>query len=169
MLCKSRKQQPRLIKNNKGVTLVEVIAVIAIMSVVIAAVAGFMITGAKMSAQVSDQAGTSMREQTAVEFINRRIWEAGELNLSDNSEDMLEIDGKEYSKYLGIDYAALSCSDNYQNTGKAMVYYWKDDSSPIALCPGEIYFEEITNDTVIYYLNGTKHVVHIRVAPTEND
>lgn len=163
MPYKSRKQ-PRLNKNNKGVTLVEVIAVIAIMSVVMAAVTGFMITGAKMSAQVSGGATESMREQTAVEFINRRIWEAGELNLSDLPEHIVEVNGEKYSNCLGIDDAALSCTDNYQNTGKAMVFYWKDDNSPVALCPGEIYFEEITNDTVTYYLNGTKHVVHVRIA-----
>jgi hypothetical protein len=33
----------------------------------------------------------------------------------------------------------------------------------IELCPGKIYFETIDNG-VIYYLNGEKHVVHLRVA-----
>ena len=55
----------RLSKNNKGMSLVEVIALIAVLSVVVAAVVGFMITGSKMSVKVSGTAGASIKEQTA--------------------------------------------------------------------------------------------------------
>jgi prepilin-type N-terminal cleavage/methylation domain-containing protein len=66
-------KQTQFSKNNKGVTLIEVIAVVAVLGVVMAAVTGFMITGTKMSARVSDTAASSMKDETAVEFINRRI------------------------------------------------------------------------------------------------
>ena len=164
MLCKSRKQQPRLIKNNKGVTLVEVISVIAIMSVVMAAVAGFMITGAKMSAQVSGGATASMREQTAVEFINRSIWEANPDQLVATDEILDEI-GVGTGRYatLMIDGRPLFAD---AEAGK-VVYNRTQETDGVALCPGEIYFEEVTNSTVTYYLNGTKHVVHVRIASSQ--
>ncbi len=133
-------QDNQLRKNNKGVTLVEVIAVIAVLGVVMAAVTGFMITGARMSAQVSNAATVSSREQAAVEFINQRLWKANKVEKSGESAVLIDtvlletIDGK--VKYNGVD-----------------------------LCDGEIYFELITNNTVTYYLNGTKHVVHLRIEP----
>lgn len=137
-------QNNQLRKNNKGVTLVEVIAVIAVLGVVMAAVTGFMITGARMSAQVSTQAKTDGQEQTAVEFINQRLWEANTVEHVNDNELLIDtvqlktIDGK--VRYNGVD-----------------------------LCDGEIYFsyDEVTN-TVTYYLNGTPHVVHLRSeSPTE--
>ena len=72
MLCKQKQKMSnlRISQNHKGLTLVEVIAMIAVLSVVMAVVAGFMISGANMSAKVSTNAGASIREQTAVEFIN---------------------------------------------------------------------------------------------------
>lgn len=137
-------QNNQLRKNNKGVTLVEVIAVIAVLGVVMAAVTGFMITSARMSVQVSNNATVSSREQTAVEFINQRLWEANKVESDDESILLIDtvrletIDGK--IRYNGVD-----------------------------LCDGEICFlyEEETN-TVTYYLNGTPHVVHLRAeSPTE--
>lgn len=138
-------QNNQLRKNNKGVTLVEVIAVIAVLGVVMAAVTGFMITGTRMSVQVSNNATVSSREQTAVEFINQRLWEANKVE-SDGESILLigtvrleTIDGK--IRYNGVD-----------------------------LCDGEINFsyDEATN-TVTYYLNGTKHVVHLRTDPTTDN
>ena len=75
MLCKQKQKMSnlRISQNHKGLTLVEVIAMIAVLSVVMAVVAGFMISGAKMSAKVSDNAGASIREHTAVEFINKTL------------------------------------------------------------------------------------------------
>ncbi|MBQ1233628.1 MAG: hypothetical protein IIX86_08860, partial [Clostridia bacterium] len=67
-------------------SLVEVIALIAVLSVVVAAVVGFMITGSKMSVNVSGKAGASIKEQTAVEFINKTILKYDETRLELYSE-----------------------------------------------------------------------------------
>ena len=74
----SRKMQanPQFGANNRGVTLIEVIAVIAVLSVVLAAVTAFLLTGVRMSAQVSGSAKFSIREQTAVEFINKALYKS---------------------------------------------------------------------------------------------
>ena len=80
-------QNNRLNKNNKGVTLIEVIAVVAVLGVVMAAVTGFMITGTKMSARVSDTAASSMKDETSVEYINRWI-------LSHNATELTTVEQK---------------------------------------------------------------------------
>ena len=155
MLCKSRKPQPRLIKNNKGVTLVEVIAVIAIMSVVMAAVTGFVITGAKMSAQVSDQAGTSMREQTAVEYINQRLWEGTELSATGEG---LQIEYNEQQIYvypiLEIDDKAVTTTV-MEGTGQTKVTY-----NSVELCNGNIYFW-IEQDNLNFELITRIHLIQV--------
>lgn len=140
-------QRNRLSKNNKGVTLVEVIAVIAVLGVVMAAVTGFMITGAKMSAKVSNQAKLDIRQQTAVEFINERLWEAETIGfITENGENIgITIDGRE-----------LKTSN--EDTEKPVVIY-----NEVELCEGTIYFSAISNNIITYYLNDTVHVVHFRV------
>ncbi|MBO5758271.1 MAG: prepilin-type N-terminal cleavage/methylation domain-containing protein [Clostridia bacterium] len=165
-------QNNRLNKNNKGVTLIEVIAVVAVLGVVMAAVTGFMITGTKMSAQVSDTATNSMKEQTAVEFINRMI-------LGAKSEVKVVEDGGQVTDGDHTYYLALYCGENVQiangkdpKTQKPVVVYRYADNSgsnivrEIVICPGEIYFEQVNEkNTVTYYLNDDKHVVHLRVTP----
>jgi prepilin-type N-terminal cleavage/methylation domain-containing protein len=166
-------KQTQFSKNNKGVTLIEVIAVVAVLGVVMAAVTGFMITGTKMSAQVSDTATNSMKEQTAVEFINRMILGAksGVKVVEDGDHDQItDVDHLYYQCYL-----ALYCGENVQiansedpKTQKPAVVYRYDDansSREIVICPGEIYFEQVNKNTVTYYLNDDKHVVHLRVTP----
>ena len=168
----------RLLKNNKGVTLVELIAVIAVLSVVSAAVAGFMITGSKMSAKVSGDAGDSMKEQTTVEFINKAI-------LKNDIKSLILLDElkNEEDQGTGI-YAGLIIKLNDADTIRGLVTTdenntvvyktvtkeletdkWIDsDSAPIELCPGKITFEKQGN-TLTYELNGEEHVVYLRVAP----
>lgn len=140
------RQPNRLSKSNKGVTLIEVIAVIAVMSVVMVAVTGFMITGTRMSAQVSGGATAGMREQTAVEYINQRIWEATAFSVSG------PIEGS---------YSTLNIGDGVLTSANDVVTY-----NDVELCRGEIYFEapDYQTNTITYYLNETKHVVHLRVA-----
>lgn len=147
----------RLSKNNRGVTLIEVIAVIAVLSVVSAAVMGFMLTGAKMSAQVSGTAGDSIKEQTAVEFINKTILKYG--------QDVLYVDDDGYLKITLSEQA-----DAYIMTqNDTVVYVMKTPDENIGrvteLCPGTISFQlSDETDTVIYELNGEKHVVLLRIA-----
>ena len=146
----------RLSKNNRGVTLIEVIAVIAVLSVVSAAVMGFMLTGAKMSAQVSGTAGDSIKEQTAVEFINKTILKYG--------QDVLYVDDDGYLKITLSEQA-----DAYimtQNDTVAYVMKTPENIDRVTeLCPGTIAFQlSEETDTVTYELNGEKHVVHLRVA-----
>ena len=145
------RQPNRLSKNNRGVTLIEVIAVIAVMSVVMVAITGFMITGTRMSAQVSGGATAGMREQTATEYINQRLWETTE-NISVN-EPKAEAPTEFTKLYIGE--SVLTSADG-------VVTY-----NNVELCRGEIYFLEIDDvtNTITYYLNGTKHVVHLRIAP----
>lgn len=160
MLLRRKQNLTRLSKNNKGVTLVEVIAVIAVLGVVMAAVTGFMITGAKMSAKVSGDAKLGIREQTAVEYINERILEnAVSITKSgtENNPDSIEIDGNQIDVYpklfLGDD--GIITTDSETTTHK-VIY------NGVELCEGEIYFQ-CDGKTVTYYLNGTRHVVHLRV------
>lgn len=148
-------QKPnRLSKNNKGVTLVEVIAVIAVLSVVMGAITGFMITGARMSAQVSGGATAGMREQTAAEYINQRLWEAaGIIKESDPVEGSDE------------DYRTLEIGEAKLTTREGKVMYIMYNS--VELCQGEIYFKRVDNDTVTYVLNGVTHIVHLRMEQPE--
>ena len=149
-------QNNRLMTNNKGVTLVELIAVIAVLGIVIAAVTGFMITGAQMSSKVGNTATASIKEQTAVEFINERIWEAdSELVSLENG------DGINSCEKLVIGDAAIFT--NRQND-IAWVQYQYGTNAVINLCPGEILFEyDVVSKTVTYTLNDVVHVVHLRV------
>ena len=154
-------QDNQLRKNNKGVTLVEVIAVVAVLSVVMAAVAGFMITGARMSAQVSGTAKANSREFTAVEFINQRLWEAKQVTL-DSSVTIANNDRTEIACAMIDGYALKTEVDE---SGSSKVTY-----NGVLLCEGTIYFalSDETN-TVIYTLNDTPHVVHLRTEPTTDN
>ena len=161
----------RLSKNHKGATLIEVIAVIAVLSVVAAAVAGFMISGAKMSAKVSGVAAGSMKEQTTVEFINEMLW-----RYDSSSLVWWEELKDENSQYLGLviklngsnTKCTLLTTENdtvvYKTCtlegGKLVI-----SGKSVELCPGKIVFENTASDTVTYYINNEKHVVHLRVAP----
>lgn len=150
----------RLSKNNKGVTLVEVIAVIAVMSVVMAAVTGFMITGARMSAQVSGGATAGMREQTAAEYINQRLWEADPVKLVLDLDTELEDQetGEKTGRFatLDIDGIMLTTTDD------------KVTYNGVELCSGEIYFEKSeSKDVIVYILNDVEHVVHLRIASAQ--
>lgn len=160
MLWRQSKSPTSLRKDNRGVTLIEMIAVIAVLSIVMAAVTGFVISGAKMSAKVSSSAGDSIKEQTVVEYINRWIWEADEVcfneaPLSEDLPDFLE-EGHTYYSTLNLDGGAI------QSNGSVVVYQRGGAGSPIELCSGNIYFEAIEDHTVTYYLNGERHVVHLR-------
>ncbi len=172
MLLKRKRKQSnknlRLSKNNKGVTLVEMIAVIAVLSVVIAAVTGFMITGTQMSAKVSGTATESLKTQTAVDFINQRFWEATRVSV-DAASDKVEIDSKEYFKRLTIEGAELKTYYTGENSTAYVGYKFGDESEePIYLCPGEIYFEfRGDGNTVAYSIDGVWHVVRLRVAKVE--
>lgn len=145
------RQPNRLSKNNGGVTLVEVIAVIAVMSVVMVAITGFMITGTRMSAQVSGGATAGMREQTATEYINQRLWETKE-----------KIWVNEPKAEAPTEFTELYIGDSVLTSANGIVTY-----NGVELCRGEIYFlkiDDVTN-TITYYLNDTIHVVHLRIAP----
>jgi prepilin-type N-terminal cleavage/methylation domain-containing protein len=171
MLLKHRQSNktPPLSKNNKGVTLVELIAVIAVLGVVIAAVTGFVITGAKMSAHVNGVATESIKTQTVVDFINQKFWEAQSISMDATAKNIEQSNG--YYKLITIDGAALS---TYEKDGINYVGYrfGVESAEPIYLCPGEIYFE-IKSDgstdrvtdrvTVAYHLNGIEHVVSVRI------
>ena len=145
----------RLSKNNQGVTLVELIAVIAVLGIVIAAVTGFMITGAQMSSKVGNTATASIKEQTAVEFINARIWGA-------DPED-IAVEGDDGKKKLIIGEEATIFT-NSQN-GSQWVQYQYGTNAAIDLCPGKISFVEYDagSKTVTYVLNGVTHIVHLRI------
>ena len=143
----------RLSKNNQGVTLVELIAVIAVLGIVIAAVTGFMITGAQMSSKVGNTATASIKEQTAVEFINARILDAdpGNIEVKDDGNKLLIGDGE----------AAIFT--NSQDDSQ-WVQYQYDATAAIDLCPGKISFDyDAGSKTVRYELNGVKHIVHLRI------
>lgn len=168
---KNRMQRDlRLHKNNQGVTLVEVIAVVAVLSVVLAAVVGFMLTGTRMSAQVTGEAGVSIREQTAVEFINKTLYKA---TISDGSyREILEGENdptpdNDRACYatliLGADPNDETAPRFYAKDGK--VYYKASkQASETELCSGTIYFiQDPTTNTVTYVLNDTTHIVHMRV------
>ena len=170
-------QNNRLSKNNKGMSLVEVIALIAVLSVVVAAVVGFMITGSKMSVNVSGKAGASIKEQTAVEFINKTILKYGEeiavVPMEDNADDGTNDDQNcaLHIKLSERNYALLITED-----GKVVYQTYVIEEGDVVtqlnsteLCSGEVRFEmDSTNNTVTYYLNNAKHVVHLRVAAISN-
>ena len=167
MLFKQKASNLRISQNHKGVTLVEVIAVIAVLSIVMAAVTGFVITGAKMSAQVSGTATASAREQTAVEFIQKTLQGMPAETIAIPDDSAKDSDGN----FLAI-YKAVADDENgtkyepflYHTDNGKVVY--RNGSREVELCNGTIYFETIdTNtNTVTYYLNGAKHVVHLRTA-----
>ena len=154
-------QANQLHKNNKGVTLVEVIAVIAVLAVVMAAVTGFVITGAKMSAQVSGGATAGVRQQTAAEFINQRLWEVpgSAIEVQKNVPDEQNQPTDEYKKLsitVGEAKSVLTTTDG------------KVTYNGVVLCDGTITFRfEESADTVIYTLNEVEHVIHLRIASTE--
>ena len=163
MLLRRKQSLTRLSKNNKGVTLVEVIAVIAVLGVVMAAVTGFMITGAKMSAKVSGDAKLGIREQTAVEYINERILEATTISIGDPEPTPINIGSEEYPIYVYTDLFVgeekiVITTEEPNATNPKVVY------NGVELCEGEVYFQyDAGTNTVTYYLNGTRHVVHLRV------
>ena len=173
MLLKQKASNLRISQNHKGVTLVEVIAVIAVLSVVMAAVTGFVLTGTKMSAKVSGTATASAREQTAVEFIQKTLqgMQATTVAVPD-VEGNLQLD--ENQQPTGKFLAICKVVTNEQNTTyMPMIYHTDDgkvvynnDGKEVELCSGTIYFEAIdaNTNTVTYYLNGAKHVVHLRTA-----
>lgn len=155
-------QKNRLSKNNKGVTLVEVIAVIAVLGVVMAAVTGFMITGARMSAKVSSQTKLDIRQQTAVEFINQRLWEADAITFSDENLVSMQIDETTIQVYRQIDIDGKSLLTKNSADGSSTVCYNYNNDNGVELCEGTIYFSDITDNTITYYLNDTEHIVHFR-------
>ena len=134
-------QNNQLRKNNKGVTLVEVIAVIAALGVVMAAVTGFMITSARMSAQVSNAATVTGRQQAAVEFINQRLWAADKVVKNDDNS-------------LSIDAA---CLETIEENGEKNITY-----NGVYLCDGEISFEAVMDTYVTYVIEGTLHTVPLK-------
>lgn len=167
---KNRMQRDlRLHKNNQGVTLVEVIAVVAVLSVVLAAVVGFMLTGTRMSAQVTGEAGVSIREQTAVEFINKTLYKATKTDMA-YEESLEELDPNPEDQQ---DYFATLVLDANPDSETAPRFYAKDgkvyykasnQASETELCSGTIYFiKDPTTNTVTYVLNDTTHIVHMRV------
>ena len=151
----------KLRNNHKGVTLVEVIAVIAVLSVVMAAVVGFMISGARMSAKVSGGATAGMREQTAVEFINQRLWEVDASAL----EAVPELDeyGNKTGQCLTLKIIKNGVVSTLQSSDGKVTY------NTVELCDGDITFDEIKGNTITYTLNGVKHVVHLRITASDND
>jgi prepilin-type N-terminal cleavage/methylation domain-containing protein len=162
-------KQTQFSKNNKGVTLIEVIAVVAVLGVVMAAVTGFMITGTKMSARVSDTAASSMKDETAVEYINRWI-------LIHNATELTPVEQKNADGATEFYALAIHMKDKTVamiTVEDSMVVYQRYSTedptgqrqlqSTIELCPGKIDFK-IVNNTVTYVLNDVKHVVHLRVA-----
>ena len=160
-------QSNRLSKNNKGVTLVEVIAVIAVLGVVMAAVTGFMITGARMSAKVGNQAKLDIRQQTAVEFINQRLWEADAITFSDESVP-IQIDETTIWVYRQINIDGKSLLTKNSADGSSTVCYNYNNHNDVELCEGTIYFSDITDNTITYYLNDTEHIVHFRAGIIKN-
>ena len=145
----------RLSKNNQGVTLVELIAVIAVLGIVIAAVTGFMITGAQMSSKVGNTATASIKEQTAVEFINARIWKAdpGDIKVEDDSNGKKKL-------LIGEEAAIFTNSQD----DSQWVQYQYGATAAIDICPGKISFEyDKDSKTVTYELNGVKHIVYLRI------
>ena len=156
-------QNNRLSKNNKGMSLVEVIALIAVLSVVVAAVVGFMITGSKMSVNVSGKAGASIKEQTAVEFINKTILKYGVVALELYPAE--DEDPKALKITLSNGESAFICTQE-----GAVVYKIGESDKVTELCPGTIEFISLENSTVIYKLHGEKYVLHLRVAaPSANE
>lgn len=162
---KQRQSKTQLHNDNRGVTLVEVIAVIAVLSIVMAAVTGFVITGAKMSAQVSGTATASAREQTAVEFIQKTLQGMPAETIAIPDDSAKDSDGN----FLAI-YKAVADDENgtkyepflYHTEDGKVVY--NNGGQEVELCSGTIYFKAIEANTVTYYLNGTPHVVHLRTA-----
>ena len=163
-------KQTQFSKNNKGVTLIEVIAVVAVLGVVMAAVTGFMITGTKMSARVSDTAASSMKDETAVEYINRWI-------LSHNATELTTVEQKNAdgaTEFYALEINMKDKTVAMITVEDSMVVYQRYSTedpvtgqrqlqSTIELCPGKIDFK-IVNNTVTYVLNDVEHVVHLRVA-----
>ena len=168
LLKQKQKSNLRIRRNNKGVTLVEVIAMIAVLSVVMAAVTGFMLSSAKMSAQVSDSAGASIREQSAVEFINKTLYKT--TITTDSYTNVLEDDRQPESETQTY-YATLLLELNPEAPEKAPKIYssegvvvYEVNGNTTELCSGEIYFiKDPTSQTVTYVLNGIPHTVHSRI------
>ena len=151
----------RISQNHKGVTLVEVIAVIAVLSIVMAAVTGFVITGAKMSAQVSGTATASAREQTAVEFIQKTLQATDAELIADQFDEEEGLYEQLCKKVVTDDLETTTVCMLYTKDGKVV---YNNGGKEVELCSGTIYFKAIEANTVTYYLNGTPHVVHLRTA-----
>ncbi|MBQ5361930.1 MAG: hypothetical protein IIU63_01150, partial [Clostridia bacterium] len=109
---------------------------------------------------VSGKAGASIKEQTAVEFINKTILKYG--------VDALELypaegeDPKALKIKLSNGESAFICTQE-----GAVVYKIGESDKVTELCPGTIDFELNTDtETVIYKLNDDEeHVLRLRVAP----
>jgi uncharacterized protein YfaT (DUF1175 family) len=113
-----------------------------------------MITGAQMSSKVGNTATASIKEQTAVEFINARIWEA------DPGDIVVENDDNGKKKLIIGEATIFTNSQD----DRQWVQYQYDTNAAIDLCPGKIKFEDVGNSkTVTYELNGVKHIVHLRI------
>ena len=156
---KNKRNNLSLLKDDRGVTLLEVIAVIAVLSVVLASVVAFLLTGAKMSAQVSNGAKFSIRELTAVEFINKALYKADVNAESELQKAVYDSVTETYHK-LYISSSGVNATI-YSDEGT--VYYQVGEGSATSLCSGEIYFY-INGRTVTYVLNDTQHTVYLRIA-----
>lgn len=156
----------KLRNNHKGVTLVEVIAVIAVLSVVMAAVVGFMISGARMSAKVSGGATAGMREQTAVEFINKELWKA------DIDAVSLDAEVDEDSNPTGKNSLLRITTQNDLGETREQVLTFSNGKvsyNGVELCDGTIYFTmNKSQNTITYTLNGVEHVVHLRITASDS-
>ena len=151
----------QLARQGVSVTLIEMISVIAVLGVVMAATAGFMITGAKMSVKVSDGATGNLREQTAVELINEKLMECTtiecvhefDLDIPLENPTIAIIDGK----YL---------KTNFENLADPTVTY-----NGVELCKGTIIFiqDDMDDNIIRYVLNDVEHVVHLRAAQTSEE
>ncbi|MGI6227562.1 MAG: PilW family protein [Peptococcales bacterium] len=126
--------------NNKGFTLIEVIVVIAILSLVIASLAGILESGMYSFHRVNNQSELQQNLRTSLNLIISDIQTAKSIKSISTNEITLNND--EGVKTFFLDYDNKASEHPYHIKGKTL-YYKKNNSSPE---PVTLFIKELNFD-----------------------
>jgi len=131
------------VKNNKGMTLVELIVALAISAILLATISGILYTSLKAFNEINKSNEDKIIGDTIYEFVANRISTASGVEIKDeqtviiNNSDTISINSKGRLLYNGIDLygdvfyenrtLSISVSKNSSDTVNIYVYVFTDN------------------------------------------